>query len=78
MDPWPATALPLHWQLRDAPTTRLVPAVYDGVMVLVWQVASLERASAFLRERGLLGSRSAQQITVAPAALRALTAHLVE
>jgi hypothetical protein len=78
LDPWPVTSLPVRWQLQEGPTIRLLPAAHDGVLALVWQVASLERAAAFLRERGMLGSRSAQQITIDPAALLGLEAHLVE
>jgi hypothetical protein len=78
LDPWPVTPLPLRWQLSEGPTIRLVPAPHDGVLALVWQVASLERAAAFLRERGLLGSRSAQHIAVDPAALLGVEVRLVE
>jgi hypothetical protein len=78
LDPWPMTPLPVRWQLRDGPTIRLVPAAHDAVQALVLRVASLDRAAAFLRDRGMLGNRSAQYITVDPAALLGLEVHLVE
>lgn len=76
--PWPVSPAPVRWRLAEGPAIRLVPAAHDAVLALVWKVTSLDQAADFLSERGMLGSCSAQHITVDPARLLGLEIHLVE
>ncbi len=65
------------WAIGDGPTIRLVPRDQDGLVSLVWKVASLERAAAFLEEQGLLGGGEGDQIVLNRAKLFGLNVLLV-
>lgn len=66
------------WQISDGPAIRLVPHTQDGLLRLVWQVASLERAGEFLRQQGLLGKVTEQELSLAPEKMFGLDIRLVE
>jgi catechol 2,3-dioxygenase-like lactoylglutathione lyase family enzyme len=76
LDPVPPSA-PNTWQVGAGPAIRLVPAKDNAVQALVISVASLQRAKAFLRERGLLGLDSAQEATIDPSRFYGLNVRLV-
>jgi hypothetical protein len=65
------------WEIGDGPTIRLVPRDQDGLVSLIWKVASLERAAAFLEEQGLLGGSEGDQIALDRAKLFGLNILLV-
>lgn len=56
----------------------IIPCARDELMRLVWKVASLERAAAFLRERDLLGSSTAEQVALDRTKLCGLDIRLIE
>ena len=66
------------WQVGEGPAIRLVAAGTTAVQELVIRVASLQRASTFLREKGLLGTASAGEATIDPSRLNGLRFRLVE
>lgn len=66
------------WEVGDGPTIRLEWRDQDELVRLVWKVASLERAAAFLREQGLLGSSSREQIILDSTRLYGLEIRLVQ
>lgn len=65
------------WQIGDGPALRLVPDNENRVQALVIRVASLERATAFLREKQLLGGDRAGQATIDPSKVGGLDLRLV-
>jgi hypothetical protein len=65
------------WQVGDGPGVRLVPAGEDTLQALVIEVASLSRARAFLREKGLLGPETADGAAIDPSRI-GLDLRLVE
>lgn len=67
-----------HWKLGDGPAVRLVEGEADAVEAMVWEVASLARAVAFLGEKRLLVSSTDSGARIAPAALHGLDVRLVE
>lgn len=62
----------------EGPGVRLVPAPEARILGIVLQVQSLERARAYLAERGWLGEPSAESVAIAPAVLGGLHIELVE
>ncbi len=66
------------WQVGDGPMIRLMPHHQDALLTLVWNVTSLERAAAFLRAQGLLGSYTKERVTLDHAKLYGLDIQLVE
>ena len=66
------------WQIGAGPAIRLVAAEQTSVQELVIRVASLQRAKAFLREKGLLGTDSPAEATINPSRLNGLRFRLVE
>ncbi|QBD81093.1 hypothetical protein EPA93_36030 [Ktedonosporobacter rubrisoli] len=65
-------------QFAEGPGIRLVPHKRDEILAMTWKVASLEQANAFLQTRGMLGTTTANQITIAPETTFGLTITLVE
>jgi catechol 2,3-dioxygenase-like lactoylglutathione lyase family enzyme len=55
LEPRPSSA-PNKWQIGDGPAVLLVPATENRIQALVIRVASLDRATAFLRDKQLLGA----------------------
>ena len=66
------------WAVGDGPAIRLVLHDQDELVRLVWKVASLERAAAFLSRHNLLSLSTAEQIMLDRAKLGGLDIHLVE
>lgn len=67
-----------EWQPKEGPCIRLVPHERDEILAMTWQVASLEQARSFLQAKGMLGTASANQITIAPETTFGLHIVLVE
>jgi catechol 2,3-dioxygenase-like lactoylglutathione lyase family enzyme len=74
----PPSATSNTWQIGTGPAVRLVPATENRILALLIQVASLERAKAFLREKQLLGVDAAGQVTIDPSKIGGLDLRLVE
>jgi hypothetical protein len=77
LDPMPSTTSNT-WQIGSGPAVRLVPANENRIQALLIRVASLERAKAFLRERQLLGTDGAGQVTIDPSKVGGLDLRLVD
>lgn len=65
------------WQVGDGPAIRLVQAGKNAPHGLVISVASLPRAKAFLREKGLLGADSEEEVTIDPSRIHGLNIRVV-
>ena len=76
LDPTPSSA-PGTWQVSDGPAIRLVQAKENTTQGLVITVESLPRATAFLREKGLLGSDSDREATIEPSRIFGLDIRIV-
>lgn len=77
LDPTPLSGSST-WQVGDGPAIRLLQAGENTTHGLVISVASLPEARAFLRERGLLGIDSRQEVTIDPSKIEGLNIRLVE
>jgi hypothetical protein len=77
LDPTPLS-VPSTWQVSDGPAIRLVQAKENTTQALVITVASLPRAKAFLREKGLLGSDSDKEATIDPSKIHGLNIRVVD
>ena len=77
LDPTPLSG-PGTWQVGDGPAIRLVQARENTTQGLVIAVASLPRAKAFLREKGLLGAESEKDATFDPSKIYGLNIRVVE
>ncbi len=66
------------WRLEDSPAIRLVQAESDGLRAMIWQVRASSAAQAWLREQGMLGRVTEDQINIAPEAVFGLDIRLVE
>ena len=66
------------WQVGDGPAIRLVQAKANTTQGLVIGVTSLQRAKAFLREKGLLGAESEEEATIDPSKVHGLDIRVVE
>jgi hypothetical protein len=71
-------SVPGLWKVGDGPAIRVVQAAQNRLQGVVISVASLPRAIAFLRERGLLGSEMAGEATIDPSKIHGLNFRLVE
>jgi hypothetical protein len=76
LDPTPLSG-PSTWQVSDGPAIRLVQARDNSTQSLVITVASLPRAKAFLREKGLLGTESENHATIDPSKIQELNISVV-
>ena len=65
------------WQVGDGPAIRLLKARENASHGLVITVASLPRAKAFLREKGLLGAESKEEATIEPSKVYGLNIRVV-
>ena len=77
LDPTPVSG-PSMWQVSDGPAIRLVHAKQNQAQELVITVASLARAKAFLRTRGLLGTHSDREATIDPSKIHGLNISVEE
>ena len=63
----PVTEVAPHvWEVADGPRVRLVSANRNAIQTLVLKVASLERATAFLAEKNMLGNIKEGKLMIAP------------
>ena len=76
LDPTPLSGFS-SWQVGDGPAIRLVQARENAPHGLVIIVASLPRAKAFLREKGLLGADSEEAATIDPSRIYGLNIRVV-
>ena len=65
------------WEVDDGPAARLVPADANSIRTLKLKVSSLPHAETSLRERGMLGAVTENEITIAPLKLEGLDVRLV-
>jgi catechol 2,3-dioxygenase-like lactoylglutathione lyase family enzyme len=68
---------PGTWQVGDGPAIRLLQARKNASHGLVIIVASLPRAKAFLRDKGLLGTESDEEATIEPSKIHGLNIRVV-
>lgn len=66
------------WEIDDGPALRLVESDSDSIQSLALRVSSLERAETALRERGMIGTVTADEITIAPEKMEGLRVRLVQ
>lgn len=76
LDPTPLSSSST-WQVGDGPAIRLLQAAENTTHGLVISVASLPRAKAFLREKGLLGADSEEEATIDPSKIQGLNISVV-
>ncbi len=76
LNPTPSSAS-YAWQIGSGPTIHLVRAEKNLVQTLVVRVTSLQRAKAFLREKGLLGLDSGAEATIDPSKIYGLNIRLI-
>jgi catechol 2,3-dioxygenase-like lactoylglutathione lyase family enzyme len=76
LDPAPLSR-PSTWQVGDGPAIRLLQAEENAPHGLVIIVASLPRAKAFLRAKGLLGADSEEEATIEPSKIYGLDIRVV-
>ena len=76
LDPTPISGSST-WQVGDGPAIRLVQAKDNTTQGLVIRVTSLQRAKAFLREKGLLGADSEEEATIDPSKIHGLNIRVV-
>jgi catechol 2,3-dioxygenase-like lactoylglutathione lyase family enzyme len=74
--PTPSSS-PGTWQVGDGPAIRLLQARKNASHGLVIIVASLPRAKAFLRDKGLLGTESDEEATIEPSKIHGLNIRVV-
>ena len=77
LDPTPASP-PYTWQIGNGPAVRVVSATDDRIQTLVIRVASLERATKFLRDHKLLGADPEGRATIDPSKVGNLDFRLVD
>lgn len=77
LDPTPMSGSST-WQVGDGPAIRLVQAKDNTTQGLVIRVTSLQRAKAFLRERGLLGDDSDDEATIDASKIHGLNIRVVD
>lgn len=66
------------WEIDDGPALRLVESDSDSIQSLVLKVSSLGRAETHLRERGMIGAVTDDEITIAPEKIEGLRVRLVQ
>jgi len=75
----PATEIaPGVWEIDDGPALRLVEADSNSIQSLALRVSSLERAETALRESGMIGEVTNDEITIAPEKIEGLRVRLTE
>jgi hypothetical protein len=67
-----------HWSPGTGPSIRVIPGPQDGIQKIVLQVKSLAQARKFLKNMQLLGSASANKISINPSKIQGLSIALVE
>jgi hypothetical protein len=77
LDPRPSSTANT-WQIGNGPAIRLVSATQNKIQTLVIRVASLERATAFLRDKQLLGADPVGRPIIDPSKVGGLDLRLVD
>ena len=73
-----AEVAPGVWEIEDGPALRLTEADANSIQSLALEVSSLERAETALRERGIIGTVTDEEITIAPEKIEGLNVRLVQ
>lgn len=66
------------WEIDDGPALRLKESDTNSIQSLVLKVSSLERAETALRESGMIGTVTGEEITINPAKIEGLRVGLVQ
>lgn len=66
------------WQFPDGLRLRLKPAASDGLLHMVWQVHSLNRAVQFLHRKGMMGKEKKGIVRIDPDQVMGLDIRLVQ
>ncbi|HVF43885.1 MAG TPA: hypothetical protein VM936_12770 [Pyrinomonadaceae bacterium] len=66
------------WEIDDGPALRLVESDSNSIQSLALRVSSLERAETHLRESGMIGTVTDDEITIAPERIEGLRVRLVQ
>jgi hypothetical protein len=80
---WPKLYAPAQevapgvWEIDDGPALRLVESDTNSIQSLALRVSSLERAETHLRESGMIGTVTDDELTINPAKLEGLLVRLV-
>lgn len=77
LDPLPELAEGV-WQLPEGLHIRLVEAPRDGLLGMIWQVASVNRAAMFLNKQQVIGQEENGRVTIAPEKVGGLNIQLVQ
>lgn len=75
--PWPATGGDT-WRVGDGPAIQVVSDTRKRLKCLIWEVASLDRATEFLRDQDMLDGSADGAARIDPASLFGLDIRLVE
>lgn len=67
-----------NWRASAGPAIRLIQENEDRIKEIVFEVESLERAKAFLKQNRLLGSVSSQKVYLNPSKIQKLKIGLVD
>lgn len=67
-----------YWQPASGPGIRIAPHDENDLLALVCRTRCLARAEAWLREHGMLGAVTPNQVTLDPVAVHGLDIRLVE
>ena len=66
------------WEIDDGPALRLIESDSNSIQSLALRVSSLERAETHLRESGMIGTVTGNELTINPANLEGLLVRLVQ
>lgn len=66
------------WEVDDGPALRLVESGSDSIRSLALRVSSLEHAGTALRESGMIGAVTDDEITIAPEKVEGLRVRVVQ
>jgi hypothetical protein len=66
------------WEIDDGLTLRLVASDTNSIQSLALRVSSIERAETALRESGMIGTVTGEEITINPAKIEGLRVRLVQ
>ncbi|HVF44144.1 MAG TPA: hypothetical protein VM936_14065 [Pyrinomonadaceae bacterium] len=66
------------WEIDDGPALRLVESDSNSIQSLALSVSSLERAETRLRESGMIGTVTGDELTINPAKLEGILVRLVQ
>lgn len=64
--------------IGSGPAVHVIKGTRDRISGMIWQVASLSNAKTFLKQKGMLGTATANSVKIAPAAVQGLDITLVQ